>query len=291
MSLPASDTIVTYPDGDLTSSGFVTLVETLPDGRTAVVLDRTAFHPVDPVWPDQPADVGTISVDGTAHPIVDAVVGGTVGSAFFAGDVPVRTGSEGWTFVVCHVVDDATGLEPGTPVTIDVDPGSRRALSAGHTACHLASLALNDALAGLWTKDVPIDGRGRPDFDRLAITESRILPFGSFDTYRAGKSLRKKGFAASELAARLDDVVSRADELLAAWVATAAPVSIARESDALSARRFWRCELPDGTVEIACGGTHLRSLGELSGIRVELELAETDGALELRMRTTATPKD
>ena len=54
MSLPASDTIVTYPDGDLTSAGIVTLVEPLPDGRTAVVLDRTAFHPVDPVWPDQP---------------------------------------------------------------------------------------------------------------------------------------------------------------------------------------------------------------------------------------------
>jgi alanyl-tRNA synthetase len=206
------------------------------------------------------------------------------------GDLPVRTGTEGWTFLVCHLVEDATGLEAGTPVTVDVDPETRRALSAGHTACHLASLALNEALAELWTKDVTTDGRGRPDFDRLAITESRILPFGSLDTYRAGKSLRKKGFAAAELSTRLPDITRRSDELLAAWVASAAPVSIAREADALSARRSWRCDLPDGTVQILCGGTHLRSLAELAGVHVELEHTEADGAVELRMRTTATPR-
>lgn len=290
MSLPASDTIVTYPDGDLTSTGIVTLVEPLPDGRTAVVLDRTAFHPVDPVWPDQPADSGTISVDGTAHPVVDAVVGGTDGSALFVGDMPVRTGTEGWTFLVCHLVEDATGLEPGTPVTVDVDPERRRALSAGHTACHLASLALNEALTELWSKDVATDGRGHPDFDRLAITESRILPFGSLDTYRVGKSLRKKGFAAAELPGRLPDVARRADELLEAWVSTAAAVSIARDEDALSARRSWRCDLPDGIVQIPCGGTHLRSLAELAAVHVDLQCSEVDGAVELRMRTTATPR-
>ena len=290
MNHPASDTIVTYPDGDLTSSGIVTLVKPLADGRTAVVLDRTAFHPVDPVWPDQPADVGTLSVDGTAHPIVDAVVGGTDGSELYVGDVPVRTGTEGWTFFVCHVVDDASGLEPGTPATVDVDPETRRALSAGHTACHLASLALNEGLAHLWTKEVATDARGRPDFDRLAITESRILPAGSLDTYRVGKSLRKKGFAAAELSDRLPEVTRRVDALLAGWVASAASVSIVREGDALSARRSWRCDLPEGVVEIPCGGTHLRSLAELASVRVHLSLVDTDGAIELRMRATATPR-
>src|SRR6478752_5911067 len=199
MSLPSIDTAVTYPDGDLTSTGTVVVVEPLPDGRSAIVLDRTAFHPVDPVWPDQPADAGTIEVGGRVRQVVDAVVGATDGSVLHVGDSPVRTGTDGWSFVVCHLVDDAEGVVEGAAATIAVDPAIRRALSAGHTACHLASLALNEALAPLWTKEAPGDGRGRPDFDRLAIVSSRILPEGSRDEYRVGKSLRKKGFAAAEL--------------------------------------------------------------------------------------------
>ena len=61
-------------------------------------------------------------------------------------------------------------------------------------------------------------------------------------------------------------------------------------ADALSARRSWRCELPDGIVQIPCGGTHLRSLAELAAVQVDLECSEVEGAVELRMRTTATPR-
>lgn len=290
MSLPSTDTVVGYPDGDVASTATVVHLEPLPDGRSAVILDRTAFHPVDPVWPDQPADTGTIAVDGVARPIVDAVVGATDGSVLHVGDAPVRTGTEGWTFVVCHLVDDASGLEPGTPVTMTVDADARRALSTGHTACHLASLALNEALGGLWTKEVAVDGRGRANFDQLAITSSRILPYGSVDEYRIGKSLRKKGFAAAELPDRVAEVEAAANALLATWVAagTDIPIAIVRDGDGLGERRRWRAGLPDGTVEIPCGGTHLRSLAEVSGIAVELTLAEGDGALALSMRTTAT---
>ncbi|WP_431280333.1 metal-dependent hydrolase [Leifsonia poae] len=291
MSLPTpitSDTLVSYPDGALASTGTVVHVEPLPDGRAAVVLDRTAFHPVDPVWPDQPADQGTLSVAGVAHPVLDAVVGATDGSTLFVGDAPVRTGTEGWAFVVCHIVGDATGIEPGASADISVESELRHALAAGHTACHLASLALNESLAGLWTKEVTLDGRGNANFDQLAITESRILPNGSLDTYRIGKSLRKKGFAAADLADKLDEVTATANALLAGWVASGAPVSIVRAGEGLGERRTWRCELPDGIVEIPCGGTHLTSLGELSAVRVGLELETVDGALELRMRTTAS---
>ncbi|MFF2051458.1 metal-dependent hydrolase [Leifsonia sp. NPDC058194] len=289
MTLPRTDTVVTYPSGDLTSTGTVLHTVPLPDGRTAVVLDRTAFHAVDPVWPDQPADVGTIAVDGRARAVVDAVVGATDGDVFHVGDAPVRTGTEGWSFVVCHLVDDAAGLTPGSPVTVDVDPEARRALSAGHTACHLASLALNEALAPLWTKEVPGDGRGRPDFDRLAIVTSRILPDASRDEYRIGKSLRKKGFPAAELPARLDEIVASANALLAEWVATGAAVSIQRESEGLGDRRLWTCALPGRTASIPCGGTHLRSLAELSGVEIALEAVEAEGALTVVMTTTAHP--
>jgi alanyl-tRNA synthetase len=289
MSLPRTDTVVTYPDGDLTSTGTVVCTAPLPDGRTAVVLDRTAFHALDPVWPDQPADVGTIAVDGRVRPVVDAVVGATDGESLFVGDAPVRTGTDGWSFVVCHLVDEADGLVAGAPVTIDVDPVTRRALSAGHTACHLAALALNEALTPFWTKEAPVDGRGNPDFDRLAIVSSRILPDGSRDEYRVGKSLRKKGFAATGLEDRIGEVVAAANARLAGWVASGAPVSIRRDGEGLGDRRYWTCGLPDGTVSIPCGGTHLRSLGELAAVEIALDAAEIEGALSLVMQTTAYP--
>jgi alanyl-tRNA synthetase len=287
MSLPRIDTAVTYPDGDLTSTGVVVHLEALPDGRTAVLLDRTAFHPVDPVWPDQPADAGELVAGDRTYPVVDAVVGATDGSVLHVGDAPVRTGTEGWAFVVCHLVDDATGLAEGTPVAVRVDAARRQALSAGHTACHLASLALNDALSGLWSKEVAEDGRGNPNFDQLAITSSRILEGGSVDEYRIGKSLRKKGFAAADLAPRLDEVTARASDLLAGWVASGGAVSIVRDASGLGDRRRWRAELPEGPVEILCGGTHLHALDELARVTVRLELEEGDGALTLTMHTAA----
>src|SRR3954453_3530199 len=247
MSLPSAipvgtDTVVTYPDGDLTSTGTVLHLERLADGRTAVILDRTAFHPVDPVWPDQPADAGELTADGRSYPVVDAVVAATDGTTLYVGDAPVRTGTEGWSFVVAHLVDDAAGLETGATVTVTVDAAHRDALSAGHTACHLASLALNDALSPLWTKEVAVDGRGRPNFDQLAITSSRILEGGSVDEYRIGKSLRKKGFAAVELAPGLEGITAAVDRTLAECVATGAPVSIVRDGGRLGLgdRRYWR---------------------------------------------------
>ncbi|WP_295118799.1 metal-dependent hydrolase [uncultured Leifsonia sp.] len=284
MSLPAADTVVTYPDGDLASTGTVLHLQPLDDGRTAVVLDRTAFHPVDPVWPDQPADTGLLRVDGDVVAVVAAVVGATDGTTLHVGDAPVRTGTPGWAFVVCHLVDDATRFAPGTTVEVEVEPEVRRALSSGHTACHLASLALDDALAGLWTKEVPVDGRGKPAFDQLAIASSRILPDGSLDEYRIGKSLRKKGFAAAELPAALAGVTDAANALLAQWVAAGdgIAITIERDGDGLGERRRWRADLPDGAVEIPCGGTHLRSLAGLSAIVIELDYDQEAASLTMR---------
>src|SRR5699024_10207750 len=105
-------TTVLYPAGALESAGFVLHREELSDGRSGIVLDVTAFHAVDAAWPDQPADRGTIrrSDDTREFAVVDAIVGATDGEALFVGaDVPVKKGTEGWVFVVVHVVgDDAT---------------------------------------------------------------------------------------------------------------------------------------------------------------------------------------
>lgn len=288
MTLPSVDTRVSYPDGATVSTGTVLHVEPLGDGRSAVLLDRTAFHPVDTAWPDQPADRGRMRWGAGEAAIVDGVTGGVHDGELLLGrDLPVRMGAPEWVFVVGHVVE---GVAPavGDAVEVTVDAGYRSALSAGHTACHLASLALDAALADAWTKPVPPDALGAPGFDAAAIQSSRIEELGSTDVYRIGKSLRKKGF---DVAAHddLDAVAARANATLAEWVATGASIRIERDDDAISARRTWVCELPGGEARIPCGGTHLAGLDTVAGITVALELLEVDGGRELRMRTAIVP--
>ncbi len=283
--MPTSDTRVSYPDGDTASTGTVLHVEPLADGRSAVLLDRTAFHPVDTAWPDQPADRGRMRWSDGEVEIVDGVTGGVhEGELKLGRELPVRMGAPGWTFVVGHIVE---GEAPavGAEVGVTVDAGHRRALSAGHTACHLASLALDAALADAWTKPVPTDALGAPGFDAAAIQTSRIEEFGSADVYRVGKSLRKKGFDVAALD-DLDAVAARANAALAGWVASGAAIRIDRADDAISARRTWVCELPGQEARIPCGGTHLTSLKGVGSITVALELADVEGGRELRMRTS-----
>jgi alanyl-tRNA synthetase len=278
----ASDTIVEYPTGATRSRGRALAIVPLADG-VGVVLDRTAFHAVDAGWPDQPADRGTLA----GHAVLDAIVGATDGGEIVVGrDIPVRTGAEGWSFVVVHVLAPGAHVEIGDEVVVTVDEGYRHALSAGHTACHLASLALDDALVGAWTKEVPPDALGAPGFDALACASSRIHEHGSVDSYRIGKSLRRKGFDVAVLD-DLDTIADAANARLAEWVATGAGIRIDRDGDGLGDRRRWVCELPGGDALIPCGGTHLSSLGELTDVRVELAREDVDGGIALTMTTTA----
>ena len=280
-------TSITYPAGAITSTGTVVQVVDAGAGRTAIVLDETAFHPVDTAWPDQPADRGTLSSGGRTFEVIDAVVGATDGGELLLGsDVPVRTGTEGWTFVVAHLIE-GEGLAPGDVVEVDVDTAYRAALSAGHTACHLASLALDAALAGAWRKDVPVDALGVPAFDSLAISESRILPDASRDLYRVGKSLRRKGFDPAALD-DLDDLAGRVNARLAEWVAAGGAVRIEADGPALADRRSWVCALPGAEARIPCGGTHVTSLADLAAVEVAFQRRQVDGGLELEMTTTAT---
>lgn len=281
-------TVVTYPDGATTSTSRVVHVLDAGEGRIAVILDATAFHPVDTAWPDQPADRGTLrTAAGDEVEILDAVVGATQGDSLLLGpDVPVRTGTAGWTFVVAHVVAAGSPIAEGDDVTIEVDAGHRVALSAGHTACHLASLALDAALADAWRKEVAADALGAPAFDASAIQESRILPDGARDVYRIGKSLRRKGFDVEALT-DLDGLAARVDARLADWVAGRAGVRIERDGTLLADRRTWVCALPGGDARIPCGGTHITSLAALRAVTVQFSSSPVEGGLELVMTTTA----
>jgi alanyl-tRNA synthetase len=291
MTLPEASTRVTYPAGELAATATVLHVEPAGDGRVAVVTDTTSFHPVDASWPDQPADAGVLRVSGRELPVVDAVVAAHDGTTLHLGDdIPVRKGSEGWVFVVAHLVSADGAPVEGDTVEIEADASLRRALSVGHTACHLASLALNRALAERWTKSAREDALGSPDFDGAAIQSSRIHEHGSVDRYRLNKSLRRAGFdTASITADALPELAVAVTATLAAWRAADAVVRIERDDDGLTDRRTWVCELPEGTARISCGGTHEASVGALGDVRVDLALDDDAGTPVLVMTTTAHP--
>ncbi|MFF5208291.1 metal-dependent hydrolase [Streptosporangium sp. NPDC000396] len=271
-------TLVSYPAGEV--RGRSTVVGTVPVGdRHGTIVAETPFHPLDHTWPDQPADVGTIG----GLDVVDCVTGAVEdgGETVHLGeDIPVRRGTPGWSWLVVHVTEAPV---PDREVELAVNAESRRALSAGHTACHLTALALNAALAGRWRKEVPADGLGHPDFDQTAITSSRILPDGSKDVYRLGKSLRRKGFTTEGLAEDLPGIAQRVNERLKEWIAADVPVWIDSPSPELIARRTWHCGLPEGEVAIPCGGTHLSRTSQLGSVTATLELSG-DGS-ELVMHT------
>jgi alanyl-tRNA synthetase len=282
MPLPLRDTVVSFPGGGLTERSVVEFVDVHGE-NLAVMTGRTPFHPLDPRWPDQGADRGALVADGRSLPVLDCVVGATDGSSLFVGDaVPVRRGEPGWAFVVVHLLASSGDIAEGAEVQLTVDPGHRAALSAGHTGCHLAALALNAALAHRWRKPARTDGLGHPDFDQLAIVSSRIEPFGAVDTYRVGRSLRKKGFDGQGLAQAMPDLVDDANSRLAAWVAAGVPIEVRVSGPGLTDLREWVCALPEGTQQIPCGGTHLRSLAEVDAVSVALEFDEEPGELVMR---------
>ncbi|MFI6482975.1 metal-dependent hydrolase [Nonomuraea sp. NPDC050663] len=259
-------TSVTFPDGALTGRSQV--VGTVPVGQAyGVVVAETPFHPLDHTWADQPADRGTL--DGRT--LSDCLTGAqSDGGILLGSDIPVRRGSDGWEWLVVHVID--APIEEGREVELEVDGDYRAALSAGHTGCHLAALALNMALASQWRKETAHDALGHPDFDQQAITSSSIVEHGAVDVYRLGKSLRKKGFTAEglDLAAAEQEV----NAVLARWVAADAPVWVDVPGPELTARRTWHCALPDGEAWIPCGGTHVTRTSALGPLAVTLELGD-----------------
>ncbi len=303
-------TLVTFPSGATEGASAVLAVVPLPatatepesaaapaPGCVGLVVDTTPFHPVDHTWPDQPGDTGTVLVDGVAHPVLDCVTGAVSPEGEFAigADIPVRRGEESWTWLVVHVLEAGPALESavGAQALLRVDAERRRALSAAHTGCHLTALALNEALAGRWTRAPGReDAFGRPDFDSIAMDGSRMDEHASTDRYRIGKSLRKKGFDPQGLAEALPELAEAVNARLAGWIAADAPVRVelvgGDKSAQLTARRAWVCELPEGTASIFCGGTHLDRLGELAELHCSLSLSE-DGT-ELVAVTVPKPR-
>jgi alanyl-tRNA synthetase len=276
-ALERLDTWVDFASGAVEGEGVVRRVEVRDDGAVAVITDRTPFHPLDPGWTDQPGDTGAL---GGAR-VVDCLTGaiGDDGRLRWPGERDIRRGDPAYTWVVLHLLEGAAP-EPGERVRLEVDADRRTALSRGHSACHLAALALNEAAARFWSKEPPRrDSRGFPFLDQVAIQESRILPDGAYDAYRCGKSLRKAGFDAAAFLAERDAVAAEADALLAGWIASGAASRVDDGGDpTLCARRTWHSDVPGGPAVIPCGGTHVPDLGVLG--RVTVRYAPTEQGFE-----------
>ena len=279
-------TRVTFAEGALTGTGRVEHVE-----NGVVVLDSTPFHPVDHTWPDQPGDSGTLTIGDDVATVEEAVMVAVSDDGTFAvgEEIPVKRGTEGWTWLVGHRISGEIpgSFAEGAGVAASVDAERRAGLSRGHTACHLASLALDASLADLWRKDVPGDPLGNPDFEGKANQSSRIVLDGAADEYRLGKSLRKAGFDSAGFADSLAAREARINELLAGWVASAAPSRIVTDGPTITDMRRWECTLPEGDVAFPCGGTHVTSLSEFASITVTLDLSDPQ---LLVMTTSVVPQ-
>ena len=285
-------TRITFPAGATTATGTVVRVQDAADGAL-IVLDETSFHPVDHTWPDQPGDTGTLTHGSDSAAVVDTLMAAVSDEGEFAAgtDIPVRRGTPGWTWLVAHRLETAAApawLTEGATVTASVDRERRDALSRGHSACHLASLALDAALAGLWRKDPGADALGEPAFDARANQSSRIVPDGSVDEYRLGKSLRKAGFDTEGLAASLGERETAINGILAGWVVegSTAVSRIEVDGPTITDRRTWCCRLVQGEARILCGGTHVDSLAAFASITVSLDLSDPQ---LLVMTTTVVP--
>ncbi len=165
---------------------------------TYVVTEETPFHPVSHILPDHPADKGTLTIKGMSFEVLDCQVGAVElasGKLFVGTEIPVKRDTEGWVFVVVHVLPRTEAIAVGDAALLEVDKEYQLSLSRGHSAGHIAYLALNKVLAqNYWRKDADRkDPHGNYDFNSYAQETSFVTPDKCLDTYRLGKTLRKGG--------------------------------------------------------------------------------------------------
>ncbi|MFY2509506.1 alanyl-tRNA editing protein [Vibrio pectenicida] len=271
--MPVKPTIISFCHDIWCLSSPVQMVES--DSKYFYVITQTTpFHPVSHIWPDHPADRGTLD----EYPVIDCQVGAvelSSGQLFVGCDIPVRRDENGWAFVVVHCLEKGcVNLSVGQEVTLMVDKPYQQTLSRGNSAGHMASLALNKVLVelGYWRKDAERkDPHGYCDFNSYAQLTSLVGKDQCVDTYRLGKTLRKRGLNSAELFSTLNRVEEQVNIQLEQWLMLKTEVNIKCCGDSLTDSRYGQCDLGEGVIaEMPCGGTHVRSLQEFKEIRITL---------------------
>ena len=255
-----------------------------------VVTETTPFHPVSHIWPDHPADKGTLN----HFQVVDCQVGAVElasGELYVGETIPVKRDQPGWVFVVVHCLPaDCCGIELGQSVTLSVDKQYQSALSRGHSAGHLSYLALNKVLTeqGYWRKDADRkDPHGHYDFNSYAQVTSFVTPDKCLDTYRLGKTLRKRGLNSADMLAQLKEIEQQVNQQLVQWIELGSKVKVECHGNALTDSRYWQCDLKQGEIAvIPCGGSHVGSLTEYAAIEVCLTQLDEQN---IEMHTNVKP--
>ncbi|MDA0146865.1 alanyl-tRNA editing protein [Vibrio sp. LaRot3] len=243
-----------------------------------IVTEQTPFHPVSHIWPDHPSDKGSLSMSGQSYEVVQCLVGAVelaTGELYVDKAIPVKRDTEGWVFVVAHQIEaEASSFELGCEVELIVDKAYQQALSRGHSAGHLAFLALNKVLAteGYWRKDADRkDPHGHFDFNSYAQETSFVTEDKCLDTYRLGKTLRKRGLNSAEMLEDLDKIEQLVNQQLVTWLELSSAVEMKCHGSYLTDSRYWHCDLKEGVeAVIPCGGSHISSLKELPELKVSL---------------------
>lgn len=253
--------------------------------RVYLVTDQTPFHPVSHIWPDHPADRGFIRMETQQWEIVDCLVGAvdlTSGQLFVDKAIPVKRNEPGWAFVVVHCLDDNGDnlLAVGEKVTLVVDKAYQQSLSRGHSAGHLAFLALNKVLVtqGYWRKEADRkDPHGYNDFNSYAQETSFVTPDRCLDSYRLGKTLRKRGLNSAEMVEQLNSIESLVNQQVDEWLSSSDQVEMIRDGECLTDSRYWQCDLGESTkATMPCGGSHINSLSDLGSMHVTLRETESN---------------
>ena len=95
------------------------------ESKTYLITDVTPFHPVSHIWPDHPADKGTVNLGGVQYIVDDCLVGAieqSTGKLYVAADIPVKRDTEGWVFVVVHQLPiSASTISINEQVSLSVD--------------------------------------------------------------------------------------------------------------------------------------------------------------------------
>ncbi|MEZ9516001.1 alanyl-tRNA editing protein [Vibrio splendidus] len=247
------------------------------DSKTYLITDMTPFHPVSHIWPDHPADRGFVSVNGEQYIVEDCLVGAveqSTGKLHIAADIPVKRNTEGWVFVVVHQLPaSASMININDEVGLTVDKEYQASLSRGHSAGHIAFLALNKVLAeSYWRKDADRkDPLGSYDFNSYAQVTSFVTPELCTDKYRLGKTLKKRGLNVADMLANLDGIEADINQMISSWLAESTLVAMRLEGEALTDSRYWEWQLDSDTlVSIPCGGTHIENTSELKSLSVNL---------------------
>ncbi|MGI9918890.1 alanyl-tRNA editing protein [Vibrio owensii] len=243
---------------------------------TYVVTDVTPFHPVSHIWPDHPADKGTMTVNGKSFDVIDCQVGAVElasGELYVGQTIPVKRDTEGWAFVVVHILPFTDTFGAGDIALLDVDKEYQLSLSRGHSAGHIAYLALNKVLAqNYWRKDADRkDPHGNYDFNSYAQETSFVTPDKCLDTYRLGKTLRKRGLNSADMLSDLKCIEQQVNVLLGDWLKRDVAITVDCHGEHLTDSRYWQCDLGEDEIAvIPCGGTHASHLSDFGSIHVTL---------------------